>query len=609
MNLIQIKANALLQLEMQKIINSRIKNTQIYKTIEPTQNENTKQQSRLVNKEQQQIINEPQQIKQTQKLDEETKQFIIQYIKEHKELTAAILTFIMNSKFKKMNLPKGLIEQFIKQNYEQYNGEQQTPKHIDKQKENVNIQQKSNMEPIQNMVFNIATKTYQNALQKMTGLDHSKNSPAEICQIINSLEATKYDYFWYKVQGRNPSNSLDEAKYYFNNTYCQTLHAKEQQTQDEAQHKQFEKQSNINKKQTNIQNNDIISLGSSTTLELTSDSEQTQEVRLSQEQDQYIKKYIQEHTQITVPKMAMYLLKTKQLNLTNITSAQLQHFINNQSNQVQQDQSSLINKTKIQQQQLKVVYQPLRQLSEDDKNYIIQYITAHSNLKSSRTIFFLIKQFKHKIAKSVVTQFALNYIQKQQKFDNQKYHNQNIEQVKRREYINQLKIDNNVKYHNELISDNIYSKQKVDNQKIIIPQLTIDKKSQNLVNKYTQLYKACLHSITKKEYSSYSPQQLCEIINSFDQQEQLHFWRVVSQANVELQSSTSRGKNNYENSYKRVLYTENINDNDREYIINFIKQHEKLSSLQQTELLMKSYFQNRSVFHRQVNTFIMNSKK
>ncbi|CAL6052417.1 Hypothetical_protein [Hexamita inflata] len=359
MNLIQIKANALLQLEMQKIINSRIKNTQITKTIEPTQNENTKQQSRLVNKEQQQIINETQQIKQTQKLDEETKQFIIQYIKEHKELTAAILTFIMNSKFKKMNLPKGLIEQFIKQNYEQYNGEQ-TPKHIDKQKENVNIQQKSNMEPVQNMVFNIATKTYQNALQKMTGLDHSKNSPAEICQIINSLEATKYDYFWYKVQGRNPSNSLDEAKYYFNNTYCQTLHAKEQQTQDEAQHKLFEKQSNINKKQTNIQNNDIISLGSSTTLELTSDSEQTQEVRLSQEQDQYIKKYIQEHTQITVPKMAMYLLKTKQLNLTNITSAQLQHFINNQSNQVQQDQSSLINKTKIQQQQLKVVYQPLR---------------------------------------------------------------------------------------------------------------------------------------------------------------------------------------------------------------------------------------------------------
>ncbi|CAL6001170.1 Hypothetical_protein [Hexamita inflata] len=596
MNMIQIKANALLQLEMQKIMNSRIQNTQNIQSIEPTQNENPKQQRTQVNKEQQLIINEPKQIKQTQKLDEETKQFIIQYIKEHKGLTAAILTFRMNSKFKKMKLPKGLIEQFINQNFEQQNVES---KPTDKQKEPININPETNMKPV--MIFNMATKTYRNALQKITGLDHSKNSPAEICNIINSLEKTKYDYFWYKVQGRNPSNSLDEAKYYFNNTYCKTLPVKELQTQDEAQHtKQLEKQQNTK----SFQIDDIISLGSSATLELTSDSEQTQEVRLSQELELYIKKYIQEHTQITVPKMAMYLLKSKQLNLTNITSAQLQHYINNQSNQVQLDQSSLINKTKIQQQQLKVVYQPLRQLSEDDKNYIIQYITEHSNLKSSRTLFFLIKQFKHKIAKSVVTQFALNYIQKYQKYD----HKHNIEQVKRGD-INQLKIDYNVKYHNELISDNIYSKQKVDIQQIIIPQLTIDKKSQKLVNKYTQLYKACLHSITKKEYSSYSPQQLCEIINSFDQQEQLHFWRVVSDANVELQSSTSREKNNYENSYKRVLCTENIDDNDREYIINFIKQHEKLSVLQQTELLMKSYFKKRSVFHRQVSSFIMNIKK
>ncbi|CAL6066208.1 Hypothetical_protein [Hexamita inflata] len=60
--------------------------------------------------------------------------------------------------------------------------------------------------------------------------------------------------------------------------------------------------------------------------------------------------------------------------------------------------------------------QIISQLSERDKQYIVQYVKEYSALSTAQIIFYLAKHFqnKHGIAKSAVQQFVLDQVKIQQ---------------------------------------------------------------------------------------------------------------------------------------------------------------------------------------------------
>ncbi|CAL6064984.1 Hypothetical_protein [Hexamita inflata] len=231
---LQIKANNLLQLEIQKILNHRKQNAQI-----------------IESNEQNSVQIECKQIKTTEKLTEDAKQFISQYIQEHEHLKLGDLTFRMNSKFKNVNA-RNDIKQFIAQqlnNKTDYNVNQsELSEKLNENKEDIkeeiqgkNISEKEDqsgdqytkdlyiytIKTIQNtqlslLTFKANTKIYKTVLQNMSSADHSMKTPFEICIIINSMKNDQLESFWKNLQNYS-SNLYEINKQYFYETYCRLV--------------------------------------------------------------------------------------------------------------------------------------------------------------------------------------------------------------------------------------------------------------------------------------------------------------------------------------------------------------------------------------------------
>ncbi|CAL6001809.1 Hypothetical_protein [Hexamita inflata] len=226
---LQIKANNLLQLEIQKIMNQRKQNAKI-----------------IESNEQNSVQSECKQTKTTEKLTENAKQFISQYIQEHKQLKLGDLTFRMNSKFKNLNAIND-IKQFIAQqlnNKIDQNVNQPelseklikielTNKEDTQEKEDQSGDQYTKdlyiqtIKTIQNtqlssLTFKANTKIYKTVLQNMTCTDHSMKTPFEICIIINSMKNGQLESFWKNLQNYS-SNLLEVNKQYFYETYCKLV--------------------------------------------------------------------------------------------------------------------------------------------------------------------------------------------------------------------------------------------------------------------------------------------------------------------------------------------------------------------------------------------------
>ncbi|CAL6001179.1 Hypothetical_protein [Hexamita inflata] len=161
----------------------------------------------------------------TEKLTEEAKQFITQYVNDHKKLKLNVLTFRMYQKYvassKKMKFDRDEIQQYISEQLNTINQQIQQTKlpienRITKNKSDQSQEQKNKLSQL---VFHANTKIYQTILQKMMNQDHSLKTPIEICIIINSMEAEQFTSFWKMIQ-QYSSNSIEESKLYFYETYC-----------------------------------------------------------------------------------------------------------------------------------------------------------------------------------------------------------------------------------------------------------------------------------------------------------------------------------------------------------------------------------------------------
>ncbi|CAL6040767.1 Hypothetical_protein [Hexamita inflata] len=118
---------------------------------------------------------------------------------------------------------------------------------------------------------------------------------------------------------------------------------------------------------------------------------------------------------------------------------------------------------------------------------------------------------------------------------------------------------------------------------------------------YTQIYKEALSTICKQNFDENTNCQLCKIIDNLNNP--IEFWQLVhtqmaSYKNQKISIQDVQGY--YDVVYRQALYTDRVNDQDREYLKSYFQQS-RFKINQQVQQLMKTYFKDRDIFYREVS--------
>ncbi|CAL6052437.1 Hypothetical_protein [Hexamita inflata] len=564
--LLQLKVNALLQKELQKIFNARKTGedkTASIKELNPSEE-----------------AKEPKSVQIIQQLSERNKQYIVQYVKEHNALSTAQIIFYLAKHFvNKHGIAKSAVQQFVldqvkiqlvkSENQDQKQQTQTQDKQSDQQINQQEIKQLSARE-IYSQKFKAATKLYQTALQKMNNVDYSTQKPKEICLLINSLETKEFNIFWEQLQEIDSSNSLVMHKYFYYKTYSPVTQVKNYNNLDKEQiFKQVESQkiTVINQNKQPQSNN----ISKKIEPQLVQNS---QDLKISKRQKIFISMYINEHRQFSIPQIASFLIKSKLFKLSHITSSELVNYISKMNVSENKDQYQELNQD--------------TQLSQEQELYIKKYIQEHTQITVPKMAMYLLKS----------KQFNLT----------------NITSDQLQSYINDLNNQSNLKIKNskEIINQVPQKNNKLEQSTVNSSQTTKDnenirnKAQQATYDKYTQVYKTSLNRMSSsRQYSNYTPKQLCEEINSLSLDQTKIFWNYVSQQIPGVQSAII--KKYYIRNYCSSLYSDFLNNNDRKHILSYI-QNNALTTNQQTQYLIQNYFKSRRIFPQKIINFITNWK-
>ncbi|CAL5985056.1 Hypothetical_protein [Hexamita inflata] len=118
---------------------------------------------------------------------------------------------------------------------------------------------------------------------------------------------------------------------------------------------------------------------------------------------------------------------------------------------------------------------------------------------------------------------------------------------------------------------------------------------------YTQIYKEALSTICKQNFDDNTNCQLCKMIDNLNNP--IEFWQLVhtqmaSYKNQKISIQDIQGY--YDVVYRQALYTDRVNDQDREYLRSYFQQS-GFKINQQVQQLMKTYFKDRDIFYREVS--------
>ncbi|CAL6001078.1 Hypothetical_protein [Hexamita inflata] len=146
------------------------------------------------------------------------------------------------------------------------------------------------------------------------------------------------------------------------------------------------------------------------------------------------------------------------------------------------------------------------------------------------------------------------------------------------------------------------SQDMLGNDTTIIAQL------QNLSKQdfYTKLYKFGLEKIYGKSFDNIEQKQIILEINKLTPIQQKIFWNFVQSYD---QQKTQSVQEYFRRTYCKIIYTDNINDVDRLYILKYIADNKELPLKKQLEWLVENYFVFRDVFPEQVYRYIQEQNK
>ncbi|CAL6001162.1 Hypothetical_protein [Hexamita inflata] len=565
-SLLQLKVNALLQKELQKIISAR-----------KTSEDKTALIQELNSSDE---AKEPKSVQITQQLSEHDQKYIVQYMKEHKALSTAQIIFYLAKHFQNQNgIAKSAVQQFVldqvktstitseNQDYKQQTRikDKQSDQKINQQE----IKQLSARE-IYSQKFKAATQFYKTVLQKMKNIDYSTKKPKEICLLINSLETKEFNIFWEHLLEIDSQNSLVMHKYFYYKTYSPVTKVQNYNNRDKEQiFKQVEGQQikviNQNKQP---QSNNI---------SMKIEPQFVQDLQISKRQKIFIQMYVNEHRQFSIPRIASFLIMSKVFKLSHITSSQLVDYI------------SKMNVSENKDQQLKLIQDT--KLSQEQELYIKKYIQEHTQITVPRMAMYLLKSKQFNLTKITSAQL--------QSYINNLNNQSNLKTNNSKEIINQMPQNYN-KLEESTFNSSQTTKDTKDNEN------TRKKVQQATYDKYTQVYKTSLNRMSSsRQYSNYTPKQLCEEINSLSLDQSKIFWNYVFQQIPDVQSDII--KKYYIRNYSSSLYSDCLSNNDRKYIISYI-QNNALTTNQQTQYLIQNYFKSRRIFPQKIINYITNWK-
>ncbi|CAL6087300.1 Hypothetical_protein [Hexamita inflata] len=132
--------------------------------------------------------------------------------------------------------------------------------------------------------------------------------------------------------------------------------------------------------------------------------------------------------------------------------------------------------------------------------------------------------------------------------------------------------------------------------------------SQTNYNQHTELYKSGLQYIYSQSHVDKTPKDLRDEINKLNIEHQKLFWGYI-QANSQPKRLVSFLKQYFNDTYCAPTYSDKINDEDKEYIINYVVENNELLVIQLTKQLMNNYFKSRDILQRAVYNYVEKIKK
>ncbi|CAL6052481.1 Hypothetical_protein [Hexamita inflata] len=128
-----------------------------------------------------------------------------------------------------------------------------------------------------------------------------------------------------------------------------------------------------------------------------------------------------------------------------------------------------------------------------------------------------------------------------------------------------------------------------------------------LTNMYTKIYKLALQDLFNKDYSDFSSQQICTTIQFLNDQQSKQFW-IYIQNNVSPKNKGSEHKKYFNKSYKQVMHSYFITEEDKAYINAFVRQSTEQNTSKITEYLMQTYFKLKDIFYYRVYRQVFRSQ-
>ncbi|CAL6001111.1 Hypothetical_protein [Hexamita inflata] len=562
------------------------------------------------------------------KINDEDKQYIINYIvKNSKQPLQQQTKWIMENYFYNRDIHQYSVLRYISVKIKtkaiqnliltEYKKQQQSEIYENQQSQNqdniinaiTNMSQStvdlSGLKKNQNkLTFAKLTQVYKNSLEIILSIDCQQKTPKELCECINKLEADQLKLFWNYVESNfTPKKPSQYLRNYYKLSYEHVLYSDKLNDEDHTLIHQY-----INK--TNTQTT-------------------TQQVNYLlkthfKKRDifpQTIKRYIINQKQMSKNS------KVQQLKCQNITDTQClanshnYSFIKQQRNlkdfysAYYKQSLSYVLAQDCSEMQGPELFKTVQNLNEDQGEQFWNHL--QSIIIPEKTVEYLKKYFRlrYKVVlyseylnqndriyiknvireQSQLTKKELLQLIMEKQFKNRNIYGEEIKQYFDGQYI--------LYYRQQLNNNTNMSSQDMQGNDATIKTQLQDLSKQDF---YTKLYQFGLEKIYGKSFDIIEQKQIILEINKLTPIQQKIFWNFIKSYD---QYKTKSTLEYFNRTYSKIIYTESLNDYDKQYILTHMTDHKELSPKQYALWLVENYFVFRDVFPGQIYSYIKSQKQ
>ncbi|CAL6082177.1 Conserved_hypothetical protein [Hexamita inflata] len=227
---------------------------------------------------------------------------------------------------------------------------------------------------------------------------------------------------------------------------------------------------------------------------------------------------------------------------------------------------------------------------------IISYGDQRLNFKLMYSVVLyqgiLTKEDKQLIISKIVEYPDLNPTQLGAMLQNNQLQGKNIFQRKIVSFINN--------YFKKVNQKPKIEKQNVQQTQSSQINLNFVEQSQNMIAMFTQFYKKAIYELKGKNINE--PKQLCQEIDKLNKTESFQFWDYVAQ--LYPQKDRQKARKYFTNSYQRIIFSDCLNNEDRQYITEYLQNNTPSTPLEITKALQQQYFKDRDIFPKDIAKFI-----